>query len=225
MIVLLAPSQGKTAPTGAPVSLPDLAFPELTPRRERLIAELDPGLLRAPAGPAGEVYTGVLYAHLGLADLPAAARRRARERLLVASALWGVVGVEDRIPAYRLTMSDRLGGIGPLARFWRPALAAALPSDAFVVDLRSGAYAAAWSPAQGTRVEVKAFTERDGVRRPISHMAKAVRGEVARLLVGERRALATPEDVAAVVEAAGERVELTPPGKRAGPWTLSVVRG
>jgi hypothetical protein len=254
VIVLLAPSEGKTpAPVGAaPVDFAALAFAELTERRATLVARLerlaggprrkaltalglsetqaselerDSDLLGAPAAPAGAVYTGVLYQHLDLPTLPAAAARRAAERLYVASALWGVVSIADRIPAYRLSMGATLPRIPNLARWWRPALAAALPSDAFVVDLRSGAYAAAWRPARGSVVEVKAFQQLGGVRRPISHMAKAVRGEVARLLVTERHGPAGPEEVAALVEAAGERVELRPPARPGAAWSLEIVRG
>jgi cytoplasmic iron level regulating protein YaaA (DUF328/UPF0246 family) len=254
VIVLLAPSEGKTpAPAGAPpLVVGSLAFPELTARRETLVGRLerlaggprrkaltalglseaqagelerDADLLGSPAAPAGEIYTGVLYQHLDLPSLPAAAARRAAERLYVASALWGVVSIADRIPAYRLSIGATLPRIPNLARWWRPALAAALPADAFVVDLRSGAYAAAWRPSRGTVVEVKAFAQAGGVRKPISHMAKAVRGEVARLLVTERRQPAGPEEVAALVEAAGERVELRPPAKPAAPWSLEIVRG
>lgn len=254
MIVLLAPSEGKTpAPPGAPpVDLAALAHPGLTERRAALVERLarlgggPPGralaalglsaaqrgelernadLLRAPAAPAGEIYTGVLYQHLDLPSLTPAQRRRAAERLWVASALWGVVSIADRIPAYRLGMGARLPRIPSLAAWWRPALAAALPADVFLVDLRSAAYAAAWRPAQGTVVEVRAFQERAGRRRPISHMAKAVRGEVARLLVAERRVPGTPEAVAALVERAGERVELRPPPRAGAPWALHIVRG
>jgi cytoplasmic iron level regulating protein YaaA (DUF328/UPF0246 family) len=254
VIVLLAPSEGKTpAPADAPpVDLETLAFPALTERRRMLVTRLerlatgprrralaalglseaqsgelerDADLLGSPAAPAGGIYSGVLYQHLDLPSLPPAARRRAAERLYVASALWGVVSIADRIPAYRLSMGASLPRIPSLARWWRPSLAAALPADAFVVDLRSAAYAAAWRPARGTVVEVKAFSEAGGVRRPISHMAKAVRGEVARMLVGERRAPGTPEEVAALVEAAGERVALRPPANRGTAWSLELVRG
>ena len=254
MIVLLAPSEGKQpAPEGsAPVDLEALAHPELTERRTALVAKLErvsagapkralaalglsagqagelarnADLLGAPAAPAAEVYAGVLYQHLALGTLGTAARRRADERLLVASALWGVVSLADRIPAYRLSIGATLPRIPNLARWWRPALAKALPADAFVVDLRSAAYAAAWRPARGTVVEVKAFDESSGTRKPVSHMAKAVRGEVARLLAQERAAPETPEAVAALVERAGERVELTPPRRPGAPWSLDIVRG
>ncbi|MCW2990003.1 MAG: yaaA, partial [Solirubrobacterales bacterium] len=187
--------------------------------------ERDADLLGAPAAPAGAIYTGVLYQHLDLGSLRAAAARRAAQRLYVASALWGVVSIADRIPAYRLSMGATLPRIPNLARWWRPALASALPADAFVVDLRSASYAAAWRPARGTVVEIKAFSESGGVRKPISHMAKAVRGEVARLLVEEQRAPGGPEEVAGLVEAAGERVELRRPGKPGSPWSLEIVRG
>lgn len=253
MIVLLAPSEGKTQPAaGPPADLAALVHPELGEKRAAAVAKLERvsataprralaalglsagqagelernrDLLAAPAAPAAEVYSGVLYQHLDLPTLPAAARRRAEERLLVASALWGVVGLADRIPAYRLSIAARLPRVPSLAAWWRPALAAALPADAFVVDLRSAAYAAAWRPAAGTVVEVKAFQETGGTRRPISHMAKAVRGEVARLLAEVAAAPGSPEEVAAVVERAGERVELTPPRRSGAAWALDVVRG
>jgi cytoplasmic iron level regulating protein YaaA (DUF328/UPF0246 family) len=253
VLILLAPSEGKTSPpAGAPpVDLAALAFPQLTARRQRLIAALaklasgpqakalkalglsagqagelerDRDLLGAPAAPAAEVYTGVLYQHLDLASLRSAARRRAADRLFVASALWGAVAIDDRIPAYRLSIGARLPRIPSLASWWKPALAAALPEGELVVDLRSQAYAQAWRPRDGAVVEVRAFAERAGKRTPVSHMAKAVRGEVARMLVETRATPRDPEAVAAIVEAAGERVELRPPARPRAPWALDVVR-
>lgn len=42
MLVLLPPSEGKTAPeNGPPLDLEQLAFPELTARRERLFDNLE----------------------------------------------------------------------------------------------------------------------------------------------------------------------------------------
>jgi cytoplasmic iron level regulating protein YaaA (DUF328/UPF0246 family) len=253
VLVLLAPSEGKAspAPGAPPVDLAALAYPGLADKRATLIAALeklaagppkkalaalglgagqaaelerDRDLLHAPAAAAAEVYAGVLYQHLDLASLPAAARRRAAARLLIASALWGVVAIDDRIPAYRLGIGATLPRRPSLARFWRPALTAALPADELLVDLRSQAYAQAWRPRGGAVVEVRAFVERDGRRIPISHMAKAVRGEVARMLVTTSRAPDDPAAVAAIVEAAGERVELAPPARPGAAWRLDVVR-
>jgi cytoplasmic iron level regulating protein YaaA (DUF328/UPF0246 family) len=237
MLILLPPSEGKTAPeTGAPVELDRLAYADaLTPSRQKLLGGLaalaevpleravsmlavskgqaaevavDAELRSAPAGPAAEVYTGVLYEHLRLPELP----KRAQGRVLIASALWGVLRPADRIPYYRFSAKARLDGIGPLAAFWRPTLAAALPDKegTLVVDMRSGAYAAAWKPKRAALVAVRAFSEVKGKRKPVSHMAKAVRGEVARALLEAKKPPESPEAAASIAEAAGFTVELMP---------------
>jgi cytoplasmic iron level regulating protein YaaA (DUF328/UPF0246 family) len=237
MLILLPPSEGKSAPAaGPPLDLDSLIYPELLGERraklldalERLATlprgraigmlgvskgqageiDVDAGLRGAPAAPAAEVYSGVLYDHLGLARLPATAKRR----VLIASALWGVVRPGDRIPYYRLSAKARLTGIGPIAGWWRQALAEAMPDAPgdLVVDMRSGAYAAAWKPKQATLLAVRAFSESGGKRKPVSHMAKAVRGDVARALLEAKKQPKGPESAAAIAEAAGFKVELAP---------------
>lgn len=214
MRILLPPSEGKATPEGGdPIDLDSLVFAgELGERREALVEALDPGLREAPAAPAAEVYTGVLYQRLDLAGLSAAARRRAAKRVLIASALWGFVRLEDRIPYYKLPPSTKLDGFGPLAAWWREGLAAAMPDAAgeTIVDMRSGAYVAAWKPKRATLLAVRAFREEKGERKAVSHMAKAVRGEVARALLLAKREPKTPNEVAAVVAGAGFELELTP---------------
>lgn len=235
MLILLPPSEGKSAPEGGdPVDLAGLAYADLLgERREQLLdalerlatlsrgravgmlgvskgqadeIDVDARLRVAPAAPAAEVYTGVLYERLGLPALPAAARRR----VLIASALWGVVRPGDRIPYYRFSSGARLTKIGPPASFWRPALAAALPDEpgGLVVDMRSGGYAAAWKPKQATRLPVRAFSEVGGKRKVVSHMAKAVRGDVARALLAAKKPPADPDAAVAVARAAGFTIEL-----------------
>ncbi len=237
MLILLPPSEGKLAPSeGAPVDLDSLAFAaELGERRARLLDALerlgtvttaralkqldiskgqvgeiamDAVLRAAPAAPAAEVYTGVLYDHLRLPELPA----RARRRVLIASALWGMVRPEDRIPYYRFSAKARLARIGALSTYWRDALAVTMPDEPgdLVVDMRSAAYAAAWKPKRATLLAVRAFSESDGVRRPVSHMAKAVRGDVARALLLAMKAPADPESAAAIARDAGFKAELSP---------------
>jgi len=209
MLVLLPPSEGKAHPeAGAPVDLDALAFAdELGEKRAELLEAFDPSLREAAAAPAYEVYTGVLFKRLELPGLPA----RARKRVLIASALWGVVRPDDRIADYKFPPSTRLAGIGAPNAFWRPALAAALPDDEgeLVVDMRSGAYAAAWKPKRATMLAVRAFTEEGGQRKAVSHMAKAVRGDVARALLTAKKAPSDPEGAAAIAEAAGFTVELS----------------
>jgi cytoplasmic iron level regulating protein YaaA (DUF328/UPF0246 family) len=177
VLVLVPPSEGKSAPRGrgAPLDLDALSFPELTGVRGKVLdalvaastrpdalallgvgpslaAEVDRNrhLAELPAVPASALYTGVLYDALGWPTLPAPARRRAVGRLLVVSALWGPLRPGDRVPPYRLSMDVDLPGTGPLAAFWRPHLAPVLEAaagDGIVVDCRSATYAAAWRPA------------------------------------------------------------------------------
>ena len=225
---------------GDPVDLDSLVFVEqLGPSRARLLdalerlggisagravkalgistgqageVELDAALRWAPAAAAAEVYSGVLYERLDLAGLPAAARRRAQRQVLIASALWGFVRPADRIPYYRFSSKARLPRIGPPAAWWRDALAEAMPDepDDLIVDMRSAAYAAAWKPKRATLLPVRAFTEQGGKRKTVSHMAKAVRGEVARALLLAKKSPADPKAVAAIAGDAGFKVELTP---------------
>ncbi len=203
MLVLLPPSQGKATPDrGRRAALSKLVYPRLRETRERLIDAVDPGLRGAPAIPAAELYTGVLFAALGLADLP-------WDGVLIASALWGVVRPGDRIPAYRLDMGARPAGIGGLAAYWREPLRAALPDRGLVLDMRSGSYAAAWQPSRARHLAVRGLTEApDGRRTVITHMAKRVRGEVARLVI-QAGGAERPEEVAEIATAAGLRVELS----------------
>ena len=236
MLILLPPSEGKFAPSeGEPLDLDSLAFAaELGGRRERLLDALervgtlstaralkqldiskgqageivvDATLRAAPACPAADVYTGVLYDHLRLPELPA----RARRQVLIASALWGVLRPEDRIPYYRFSAKARLARIGAPASFWREALAATMPDEEgdLVLDMRSAAYAAAWKPRRATLLAVRAFSENGGMRKPVSHMAKAVRGDVARALLLAKKAPEGPAAAAAVARAAGYEVELS----------------
>jgi len=241
MLILLPPSAGKAMPEqGDPVDLDALAFAEelkaprsaLLDAAERLASRplkravrelgISPGqvgdvavntvLRGAPAAPASEVYAGVLYDRLDLPGLPAAARRQAADRVLIASALWGVLRPGDRIPYYRFPAKARLTGIGPPSAWWRDALTAAMPDrpGELVIDMRSAAYASAWKPKRATLLAVRAFTDQAGKRKAVSHMAKAVRGDAARVLLSSKKAPMDPEAAAAVLRDAGFEVELTP---------------
>lgn len=209
MLVLLPPSEGKAQPeAGEPVDPGSLTFAvELREQREQLLDVLDPSLREAPAAPAAEVYTGILYQRLELPKLSAKVRRQ----VLIASFLWGVVRPEDRIPHYRFSPKTRLEGIGPPATYWRPALEGALPDKEgdLIVDMRSGPYVAAWKPRRATLLSVRAFTETSGKRKSVSHMAKAVRGDVARVLLEAKTPPANPEATAVIAESAGFTVELS----------------
>lgn len=229
MLILLPPSEGKAAPTrGRPADLSALPFAAtLGPLRERLVDAVDPELRDAPAVRADRLYTGVLYSELDFATLSQAGRRRAARQVLIASGLWGLVAPASRLPAYKLPIGERVRGVGGLAAAWRPSIAEALiPTDRprnLVVDCRSGGYAAVWRPARADHVHVRPLQLRpDGSRKPISHMAKAVRGRVARTLL-EAGDVERPDDALAAVAAAGMEAELTPAPGGAGRWTLDVL--
>jgi cytoplasmic iron level regulating protein YaaA (DUF328/UPF0246 family) len=234
VLVLLPPSETKhPGGDGAPLDLTELATPELTPVRERLVGALvdlaaDPAdarevlglsekqapevernatLRTAPTMPALERYTGVLYDALDVRSLTRAQRARADRRLAVGSALFGLVRGTDVIPAYRLSAGTVLPGLPTLRALWKPALSPVLAATGeLVVDLRSGSYQAL-APVPGA-VTVDVLSERpDGSRSVVSHFNKAHKGRVARLLA---TTTAEPTDVIrlrALLRRAGLSVE------------------
>ena len=248
MLILLPPSEGKADPPDGspPLDLRELVFAEqLTKPRSVLLEALaglpaldrdeavgmlgispgqadevdrDGALLDAPAGPASEVYTGVLYDRLDIPGLPAKARERASESLLIMSGLWGAIRPQDRIPNYRFPAKARLPEAGPLGRFWKEPLSLAMDEagldqpDEVVLDMRSGAYVSFWKPRNARLVPVRAFTEVDGKRKSVSHMAKATRGEVARSVLTAGRMPDGAGEVADLLTAEGMRVELSEDG-------------
>ncbi len=171
MLLLLPPSEGKSAPESGPrLDLARLSFSELTPTRKRVLDALvrtcsgdtdaaaallglgatqhgeigvNARLRREPCASAIEVYTGVLYEALDAPSLSASALRRLQDTAAIASGLWGLVRPQDPIPAYRLSGGVTLPGLGSLASLWRPALTSMLEqTPGLIVDLRSGAYVA-----------------------------------------------------------------------------------
>ncbi|MCA5894975.1 peroxide stress protein YaaA [Isoptericola sp. NEAU-Y5] len=235
MLICLPPSEGKTrAPDGAaPVDLAALTGADVLTAQRHTVAEAlaavstrpdattllgvgatladevarNVDLKSAPAAPAAQVYTGVLYAAAGLAGLHGEPARRAAHDVRVFSGLWGAVSPVDRIPAYRLSMGVDLPGVGKLATVWRPHLAAALDERAagdVVVDCRSAAYLAAWKPgtAAADWVTVRVVRETAGRRTVVSHNAKHTRGVLAGHLL--RRAAATPRTGEELLAAARE---------------------
>lgn len=232
MLVLLPPSETKAAGgAGAPLAFDALGHPDLTPLRRQLVRALrelaeDPTasavalglgpaqqhevrrnaeLRTSPTMPALRRYTGVLYEALA----PATLTPRARSRLAVGSALFGLLRAADPVPAYRLSAASRLPGLPTLRSLWREALSVELARvDGLVVDLRSAAYAAL-GPCPGAVTATVLTEAADGSRTVVSHFNKAHKGLLARALVTSR---AEPHDAAGlarVAAKAGLRVELT----------------
>ncbi|WP_026917689.1 peroxide stress protein YaaA [Gordonia shandongensis] len=236
MRVILPPSETKsTGGAGAPLDLDALALPELTPLRRRLAdavvalasdldasraalglgataideVERNADLWESPTRPAITRYTGVLYDALDYPGLTRAGRAKAADRLLIGSALFGVVAATDPIPAYRLSGGSRLPGFGTLASEWKPVLSPALDTlDGLVVDLRSGAYQKL-GPVPHAVTATVVTEAADGTRKVVSHFNKHHKGLVARDLVRTRRAVRDVNAVAAVLADAGRRVEVS----------------
>ena len=250
----MPPSESKTEPaTGDPVAFAELSFPELLDDRVALTEQLaevsarpnalellgvgpsladdvarNRSLATAPAAPALEVYSGVLYDALDAGSLTPQAREVADASVLVISALWGAVRPTDRIPAYRLSMGTALPDTGTLSAWWKPRVTPvlnALAADDVVVDCRSAAYAAAWKPPAERTVTVRVEQLKpDGSRSVVSHHAKHTRGLVARALCeigGAGRPLDTVHRVSAALSGRFT-VELTEPTPRKS-GTLTVV--
>lgn len=246
MLILLPPSESKSGRRrGRPADAATWSFPELAEQRSRVATALaqvsgspdaprllgvSPNLLdeiarnldlaSAPATPAREVYTGVLYDALDLDSLDPPAKRRATRWVVVVSALYGAIRLGDAVAPYRLAMGVDLPGIGPLAKAWRAHLDAVLPAVAgrgCIVDCRSTAYVSAWTPGPDLSERWAAVAVPGA-----SHMAKHTRGLVARHLLESG---ADPRSVPALADVLAGRFEVgvTPPPRPGRPWTLAVT--
>ena len=188
------------------------------------------GLLSAPAAPAAEIYRGVLYEALDAGGLPAPARAWLGRSAVVFSGLWGVVRLDDRIPAYRCSVGVTLPPpVGGLAAYWKKLLPAALTPAAAagpVLDLRSGAYAAMGTPPGADVATVRVLHERTvgGVprRSVVSHFNKATKGRLVRALAEAGVEPASTDEIVALLRDLKYTVEEQPaaPGR---PRQLDVV--
>ena len=226
---------------GSPLDLAALSFPDLTPTRSRVLdalvrlsrgpkgkarvalglspnqdAELERNqqLWEAPTRPAGETYTGVLYDALARSALPAPARRRLDDSVVVMSALFGVVRLTDHIPAYRLSGDARLPRIGRVGTAWRRPLAGVLADmdTGVVFDLRSSTYSAMWAPSGdlAERTVVGRVLQRrpDGSVQVVSHFNKATKGRLVGALVRRRTLPGSVDQLVAAVADLGYDVTL-----------------
>jgi len=224
MLFLLPPSETKRAGgDGHPLDVSQLSFADLAALRtelaDRLMAlsadesaamsalKLGPRLagevhhnraLRTSATmPALDRFTGVLFDALDTATLDARARSFSADTVVVHSALFGLVGAMDPIPAYRLSHDSRIPGV-VLKRFWRDAIAERIAShDGLIVDLRSEAYAELGpAPARDGSVFVRVVAVDDGGRRrALNHFNKQAKGRFTRRLLETRPQLDSVDDL------------------------------
>jgi cytoplasmic iron level regulating protein YaaA (DUF328/UPF0246 family) len=236
VIVLLPPSETKhPGGDGPALRLDALSYPELAPLRAALVDELvelaadtsacsralglsasqyteierNAALRGAATMPAINRYTGVLYDALDVPSLTGAVAARARTRLAVGSALFGLLRADDPIPPYRLSATSKLPGQPALTTRWRPLLEpvlAGVAADELIVDLRSGSYASLGRLPDAVHVDVVSEGS-DGKRTVVSHFNKAHKGRLARILASTRSEPDSAGAVATIARRAGMRIE------------------
>jgi cytoplasmic iron level regulating protein YaaA (DUF328/UPF0246 family) len=206
MLVLLPPSETKRdgGTEGSRLDLAALSFPELTAARSATLSALrnlsrnltiSTGALglgpsqrfeidrnrqvaSSPTMPALDRYTGVLYDGIDAPTLDAAARSWASEHVIVGSALFGLIGAADAIPAYRLSHNSRLPGLS-LKKHWRPVLGPVLAAQPGVIlDLRSESYAQLGpAPVRDDTAYLRVVTESaTGQKKALTHFNKKGKG-------------------------------------------------
>ena len=233
---MLPPSETKRAGGDGPaMELALLGSGELNPLRETLVGELvdlaaDPEICRRALGisaaqdaeigrnaalrtsatmPAIHRYTGVLYDALDFGSLRTAEADRARSRLAIGSALFGLLRAGDPIPAYRFSAGSKLPGRPGLAARWRPLLEPVLADLAvgdLIVDLRSGAYVGLGRIPGAIAVDVVSQLP-DDRRTVVTHFNKSHKGRLARVLATAKSEPGDAAAVATLARRAGMQVE------------------
>lgn len=237
MLLLLPPSETKLdgGADGTRLDLGGLSFAALDPQRRATLAALtalsadaeasaralglgptqadeverNRRVASSPVLPAIERYTGVLYDGIRIGEVDSRGRAWARDHLAIHSALFGLVGAGDPIPAYRCSHDSRLPGLrmGP---HWRAAIGPVLADEAArrpVVDLRSSSYAAL-GPGPEAVVVLRVVTDAAAGRRvAISHDNKRVKGALVGALVRDAPALDSVDALVGWARDAGFRLE------------------
>ena len=241
MHILLPPSETKRdgGAEGSALSLERLGFGALNPQRRRILAALrtlarnranaaealhlgatqlfeverNRAIRRSPVLAAMDRYAGVLYEALEPHTLATPARTFAADRVVIHSALFGLLGAADPIPAYRLSQDSRLPGIS-LGRAWREPVSRELASlKGLILDLRSESYVALGHAPEGARF-LRVVTEGpDGTRRALNHFNKKGKGEFVRALL--LAGIDHPDDDSLLrwAKAGGIRLERGEPGE------------
>lgn len=222
MLFLLPPSETKAKASylGAnesSLSVRDvsLAFGSLETARGQA-AELleDQSIFDAPTMMAIDRYTGTLYGAIqgrGLkgtptefAHLTAAAVARAKECVLIQSALFGLIPATGMIPNYKLSASTKLKAI------WaEPHQAVFRRLSGVIVDMRSKQYAAlAPIPDDLESFWLEVVLESvDGTRTSMNHFNKKAKGQLLHAVLNAKQSPHTVADLRRIAKKAGFGLE------------------
>ncbi|MCU1637549.1 MAG: peroxide stress protein YaaA [Microbacteriaceae bacterium] len=168
----------------------------------------------APVMPALERYTGVLYDALDVATLPEAARAFAGSTVVIHSALFGLLGADDPIPAYRLSHDSRLPEIR-MRSLWSQTISAELARhDGLILDLRSEAYVALGPvPPDANAFYLRVLSQgADGQKRALNHFNKKGKGAFVRALLEAGQDHADVESLLAWAHDSGMNLKQGPAG-------------
>ena len=137
---------------------------------------------------ASNVYEGVLYQALDYTSLSSAAQTRANNSIIIISAAFGAIRLNDVIPYYKFKIDPSV---------WKAPLAIALASikDELIIDCRSSTYSTVWTPNPHNTVGIRVFKKVAGQLKVITHMSKLTRGEVTRYLVSQAKNPRTPQEL------------------------------
>jgi cytoplasmic iron level regulating protein YaaA (DUF328/UPF0246 family) len=235
VLILLPPSETKRdgGIEGSTLDLASLSFGSLTPQRRRALASLravsssvaastaalglgpkqrfeidrNRTIRISPTMPAIERYTGVLYDALDVASLPIDARRFLGEHTVIHSALFGLIGADDAIPAYRFSHDSKIAK-SSLTKLWRDANAEVLSTaPGLVLDLRSESYVHL-GPAAPHSYFLRVVTDDGtGARRALNHFNKHGKGELVRALANARIDFESTDELLGWASTTGLRLE------------------
>ncbi len=213
MLILLPPSEGKNSPeSGKKLSLPSLSFADelTTIRKLALTSSIDISRCQ----PAHEIYSGVLYKALDWQSLSLTAQRRGEKSIIIISAIFGALRMNDVIPTYKSKISPSL---------WKESVSSVLEelNQDLIVDCRSSTYAGVWSSDPQRTVAIRVFQVKSGRQSVITHMSKMYRGQLTRYLLLEKASLHTPQDLKRVASKYFQ-VTLTP-NQGKNPWYLDLL--
>ena len=212
MLILLPPSEKKKAATSQEkLELSSLVFAaELTGARSQTTTSHD----LSQTSPAIEIYDGVLYQGLNWKTLTAAEQKRANTKVLIISAIFGLVRPLDKIFSYKEKIDNKL---------WREAIAqvSAKFSNELVIDCRSSTYKGVWTINPQNTVEVRVFKVNGAERNVITHMSKKYRGELTGHLLKQATDPTSPAEVQRIAAQLFE-CELHAPVD-GQPWALDLL--